>query len=172
MKRSELNPKEYNVYYQTYLSLVDGDTDLIDGLLESGEKARMFLQSLSEEQFEHSYADGKWTVKEIVQHIIDTERIFSARALRFARNDKTILSGYDHNVYAQASNAGDRTKESLLDEYKALRNATIALFRSFSDIMLNRMGNANQNDISVRSIGFILIGHENHHIKIIKERYL
>jgi uncharacterized damage-inducible protein DinB len=171
MTKNQLNQNEYHSYYQTYLNKV-GTLNLIEGLRQNGDETISFLESLSDEQFDFAYAEGKWTIKEVVQHIIDTERVFTYRALAFARTDKTALPGYDQDEYALTCKANNRTKHSLLKEYKALRLASVALFESFSDDMLVRIGNASNSDISVRAIGFILIGHENHHSQIIKERYL
>jgi hypothetical protein len=171
MNKSELNENEYHSYYQTYLNKVEA-LNLIEGLKQNGDDTISFLESLSEEQFDFVYADGKWTIKEVVQHIIDTERVFTYRALVFARKDKTALPGYDQDEYALTCEANNRSKRSLLNEYKVLRLASVALFESFSEDMLVQIGNASNSDISVRAIGFILIGHENHHCQIIKERYL
>ena len=171
MTKNQLNQNEYHSYYQTYLNKV-GTLNLIEGLRQNGDDTISFLESLSDEQFDFAYAEGKWTIKEVVQHIMDTERVFTYRALAFARIDKTALPGYDQDEYALTCKANNRSKYSLLKEYKALRLASVALFESFSDEMLVRIGNASNSDISVRAIGFILIGHENHHSQIIKERYL
>ena len=151
MTTSNLSPEEYNPYYAI---------------------TEAFLNAIPKDKLEYRYAEGKWTVKEIIQHIIDTERIFAYRALRVARNDKTALPGFEENDYALTGNANARTLESLLAEYKAVRQATIALFNSFSDDMLKHIGTASNSPISARAIGFIIIGHEAHHCNVIKERYL
>lgn len=171
MKKEQLTSREYKSYYQVYIDKV-GELDLINGLTKNGEVVMTFLESLPEEKYDFAYAEGKWTIKELVQHIIDTERIFTYRALSFARKEDVALPGYDENTYAVTSEANKRSKNSLLKEYKVLRLATIALFESFTDDMLCRIGNASDSDISVRALGFILIGHENHHCQILKERYL
>lgn len=171
MNKSGLHENEYHSYYQTYIDKV-GPSDLIEGLRNNGKDTISFLGTLSEEQFDFAYADGKWTIKEVVQHIMDTERVFTYRALAFARKDKTALPGYDQDEYALTCEANNRSKHSLLQEYKAIRLASVALFESFSEDMLVQIGNASNSAISVRAIGFILIGHENHHCQIIKERYL
>lgn len=171
MKKEELSAKEFNPYYQVYIDNA-GELDLIEGLKKNGDATISFLNSVAEQTYDYAYAEGKWSIKEVIQHIMDTERVFTYRALSFARRDQTVLPGYDQDEYAITSNANIRTKPSLLNEYKALRLATVALFESFTDEMLQQIGNANNSDISVRAIGFILIGHENHHCKIIKERYL
>jgi uncharacterized damage-inducible protein DinB len=171
MKKNQLNTNEYHSYYQTYMDTVS-DIELIEGLKQNGEYTLSFFESISNQKFEFAYAEGKWTIKELVQHIIDTERVFTYRALAIARKDKTSLPGYDHDVYALSSQANKRSKQNLLNEYKSLRQATVLLFESFTDDMLLQMGNANTQAISVRALGFILMGHENHHSRIIKERYL
>ncbi|WP_033958259.1 DinB family protein [Psychroserpens jangbogonensis] len=171
MTKDQLNTNEYIAYYQVYIDNA-GELDLIEGLKQNGEATISFLESLSEDKYDFAYADGKWTIKELVQHIMDTERVFTFRALSFARKDKTNFPGYDQDEYAVTSEANKRSKQSLLEEYKALRQSTVALFENFTDEMLLQIGYASNNDISVRAIGFILIGHENHHCQIIKERYL
>jgi len=171
MKKDQLNTNEYNLYYQTYIDNA-GELNLREGLKRNGNVTISFLESLPEEKYDYAYADGKWTIKELIQHIMDTERVFTYRALSFARKDKTVLPGYDQDEYAVSSEANRRSKQSLLIEYKALRLASISLFESFTDDMLQQIGNANNSNMSVRAIGFILIGHENHHCQIIKERYL
>jgi hypothetical protein len=124
------------------------------------------------DKFDFRYAEGKWTIKEIIQHVIDTERIFSYRALRISRNDKTPLPGFDENEYVINTDANNRHLQSLLTELSLVRQSTIALFKSFTPMQLERLGVASNNDISVRAIGFILIGHQKHHQKIFMERYL
>ncbi|MFK7782922.1 DinB family protein [Psychroserpens sp.] len=171
MKKEQLETNEYIPYYQNYISKA-GELDLIDGLKQNKNEILSFLESLSEDTYNYAYAEGKWTIKEVIQHIIDTERIFTFRALSFARKEKIALPGYEQDDYAITSYANRRTKQELLNEYKTLRIATVALFESFSNEMLLQIGNASNNEISVRAIGFILIGHENHHCQIIKERYL
>ncbi|NRA94566.1 MAG: DinB family protein, partial [Psychroserpens sp.] len=131
-----------------------------------------FLKTIPDEQFGHAYAEGKWTIKEVVQHIIDTERVFSYRALRFARYDSTELPGYDQDDFALNSKANLRSKEDILNEYSTQRAASIAMFESFDAETLLGQGKASGSSISVRALGFILIGHENHHCQIIKDRYL
>lgn len=117
------------------------------------------------------YAPGKWTIKKIIQHMIDTERIMTYRALCFARNEKGKLPGFEEDDYAFHSDAEARTLDDLLEEWTALRVSTLHLFASFSDDMLNRKGNANGTEISVLAIGFVICGHPIHHQQVIKERY-
>lgn len=171
MTIKDLNINEYNPYYDNYISKVNKAT-LNDGLATNYKTIELFLKSIPHDKLEYRYADGKWTIKEIVQHLIDTERVFTYRALRIARKDQTPLPGYDENAFATTSASNARSFDSLLAEYVALRAATIALFTSFTNTMLLEKGIASGSAISVRAIGFILIGHENHHCEIIKERYL
>jgi uncharacterized damage-inducible protein DinB len=130
------------------------------------------MLSLPEEKLTYRYAKNKWTIKEILVHIIDDERIYAYRALCFARNDKTELPGFEQDDYALFSNANERSIENILNEYEAVRNATITLFESFDEAALLRKGIANKNGATVRALGYHLAGHELHHINIIKEKYL
>ena len=171
MKIKDLNASEYNPYYQTYVGKA-GDLSLLDGLSDSFNRTLEFFNNLPEGKMEYAYAEGKWTVKEVMQHIIDTERVFAYRALRFSRNDKTELPGYDQDTYTPSSEANRRTKTSLIEEYSHVRESTISLFKSFTNEMLLQSGKASGGNMSVRAIGFIVIGHENHHCQVIRERYL
>ena len=171
MNRLDLNSGEYNPYYGTYISKT-GDLTLKDGLRISGEKTISFLEQIPKDKLEFRYADGKWTVKEVIQHLMDTERIFAYRALRVARKDKTPLPGFEQDDYIQPSHANKRSLEELINEFKAIKMSTCTLFDSFSEEMLLALGTASNNPISVRAIGFIIMGHEIHHCGVIKERYL
>jgi len=117
------------------------------------------------------YAPGKWSIKDILQHCIDTERIMSYRALRFARNDDTILPGFEEGLYAKNTNLKNRTIESLIEEFSVLRKSTNLLFSYMDEIMLLRKGTANMTHISPLALGFVIVGHSKHHENIIKERY-
>ncbi|OKL39788.1 DNA damage-inducible protein DinB [Pontibacter flavimaris] len=130
------------------------------------------MQGLAEEQLLHRYAEGKWSIKEMMVHLIDAERIFSYRALRFARQDKTELHSFDENLYAQTSKADARDINSIIAEYTSLRTSTIELFKSFDEEALQQVGVASGKEVSVRALGYTILGHEVHHQKIIRERYL
>ena len=117
------------------------------------------------------YQPGKWTVKDILQHVIDNERIMAYRALRFSRNDKTLLPGYDEEILAANTNADNLTVQQLLEEFNLVRASTIALFKGMSDSMLLRSGVAFKSDISALALGFVILGHPVHHMNVIKERY-
>ena len=131
-----------------------------------------FIQDIPINKHDFSYAEGKWTIKDIIQHLIDCERIFSYRALCFARNDKTFLPGFEENDYAIEAKGRNRSLISLLTELSAIRQSTILLFKDFTNQELLRLGTASNNPMSVRAVGFIIIGHQNHHQKIFEERYL
>jgi hypothetical protein len=164
---------EYTPYFEQYLKLVGfGDKTIIENLESSQVAFEKVLRDIPEEKQAFSYAPGKWTIKELIQHIIDTERIFSFRALSFARNDKTAMPGYDHDAFVVNDNANERDYYYLLDEMKVLRTSSIQLFKSFSEEALLRMGVASNNKMSVRAQGYLFSGHQIHHLNIVKERYL
>ncbi len=171
MTVKDLNMNEYASYYQSYIDKC-GHEELNEGLRYNLNNTNEFLNSIPAGKLDYSYSEGKWTIKEIIQHLIDTERIFTYRALRFSRNDFTKLPGYDENEYALNSNANKREFQDLLDEFNFVRNASLLLFKSFSNEMLMKSGKANNNEISVRAIAFILVGHCTHHYQVIRERYL
>ncbi|WP_278035729.1 DinB family protein [Flavobacterium nitratireducens] len=171
MKRSDVPENEYSKFNATYIQAA-GDEDLYEDLEISLHAFIRFVQDIPMDKFDYRYADGKWTIKEIIQHIIDTERVFSYRALRISRNDKTPLPGFDENEFALNTNANDRHLQSLLTELSIVRQGTLALFKSFSEEQLKRIGIASDNQISVRAIGFIIIGHQKHHQKVFQEKYL
>jgi hypothetical protein len=163
---------EYAPYTIIYIGLLPDDGLILEHLQTNLITTSELLRSLSEEQLAYRYAPGKWTSKEILAHLIDDERIYSYRALRFARNDKTALPGFEQDDYALESGANDRTINDLLSEFATVRNATISLFESFDDSMLARYGVASGNVMSVRAAAYHIAGHELRHLNIIKERYL
>ncbi|MCB0374110.1 MAG: DinB family protein [Muricauda sp.] len=168
---SELSTSEYNPFYHTYIQAL-GEVDLMQEL-EGGKKDFLLvLEGIPSERLSYAYAEGKWTLVESLVHMLDTERVFQYRALRFARNDTTNLPGFDQDTYVPNSNASSRTLQDLMEEYKAVRASTICLYRSFGEEMLLRKGVASGSQMSVRAMGFIICGHQAHHIRIIKERYL
>ena len=171
MNLSQLNENEYNPHYKHYI-LELGNVDLFEILMVSSKELLETVKDLSEEKMVFRYEEGKWSIKEILQHLIDTERVMSYRALRFSRNDATELAGFDENWYVDNSNGNDRNSNDLVEEFTCTRRASISLFKSFSDEMLQLSGTANESDITVRALGFIIAGHQMHHLKIIKERYL
>jgi hypothetical protein len=158
-------------FYKRYVEHVK-NYDLFDAFNISLKATTELIKSIPEERGEHRYAPGKWSIKELLCHMIDTERIMSYRALRFARNDKTPLHGFEENDYAPEANAGSRTLTSIADEMSRLRTTTVDMFASFTPDMLMRKGLANNVEFSVLTIGYIIPGHESHHRTILKERYL
>jgi uncharacterized damage-inducible protein DinB len=171
MKVSQLPITEYAEYYFQYINLL-GEVTLVEELEISLHEFIRFVQNIPMDKFDYRYADGKWTIKEIIQHVIDTERIFAYRALRISRNDTTPLPGFNENEYIDNTDANQRGIQDLLTEFSAVRHSNIYLFKSFSNEQLERMGIASNVGVSVRAIGFILIGHQKHHQKVFEERYL
>lgn len=171
MKSSDLLPNEYPEYFGKYIAQVANE-NLNEELEISLHRFIKFVQNIPMDKFDFRYAEGKWTIKEIIQHIIDTERIFAYRALRFSRNDSTHLPSFDENDYVDNTNANQRSLQDLLTEMAVVRQATLSLFKSFSSEQLLRIGTASNKQVSVRAIGFVIIGHQNHHQKIFEERYL
>lgn len=171
MKITKPNPDEYPPFYETYVSKVKTD-DPVKALRESEKKLIKLISKLGKKQLKYRYAEGKWTIKEILVHMMDAERVWGYRALRFARNDKTQLPGFEENDYVPASRATKRKIKSLLREYEAVRNATIELFENLDEEMMMRVGTANEKPISVRALMYVTLGHEIHHLGVIKEKYL
>lgn len=172
MKPNQLNTNEYASYYQTYINQVDDTYSLIEELEISVHRLIKFVQDIPMDKFDYRYAEGKWTIKDILQHLIDAERIFSYRALRFARKDMTPLASFEENDYVDEAHANSRSIQDLLTECAVVRQSTLSLFKSFSDEELLRIGVASDNPMSVRALGFVIIGHQNHHVKVFQERYL
>ncbi|ELR71054.1 hypothetical protein C900_03184 [Fulvivirga imtechensis AK7] len=158
-------------FYKNYVRNVQ-EEDLIPALINNGNLTIDLIKSIPEASGNYRYAAGKWSIKEVLAHMIDAERIFAYRALRFARNDKTALHGFEENDYAPESNAENRKLYKILDEYNNVRASTVDLFSSLSEEMLNRTGTANGNEMSVYAIGFVIAGHDAHHRKVLNERYL
>jgi len=171
MKSNQLPVSEYSPFYKDYLQTLE-NIELIEELEICVHEFIRFVQNIPMDKFDYRYAEGKWTIKEIIQHLIDTERVFSYRAMRISRNDKTALPGYDENQYVDNTNANARSLQELLTEMAVVRQSTLSLFKSFSEEQLQRIGTASNSTVSVRAIGFILIGHQKHHQNIFQERYL
>ena len=148
------------------------ETDVLQALRLSGFRSQVLIHSIPADMEDFRYADGKWSIREVLCHILDAERIFAYRALRFARNDKTNLSPFDENSYAPEANAGARSLEKIADEFTHLRSSTVDMFESFTEDMLRRRGTSNNNEISVLALGFVIAGHEAHHRRILSEKYL
>ncbi|MCO4819060.1 MAG: DinB family protein [Bacteroidetes bacterium] len=158
-------------YFKPYVNKVSAVT-AYSALEEKWEEMRKTFVSMSDEKSNFSYEEGKWTPKQIVQHLIDTERVLSQRALRFARKDMTQLPGYDHNNYVEVADVSDRTIVDLWDEFHAVRISTLFMYKSFKEAELKREGFANGLVLSVENQGFIISGHALHHTQIVRERYL
>lgn len=158
-------------YFQKYVELVK-DLDLIDALRYAEEQVQEVLSKIPEDKGTYRYAEGKWTIKEVLNHIMDVERVFAYRALRFSRNDQTPLPPFEENDYAPQANAHERSVADLKEEMRRLRETTIDLFRSFTPEMLRREGTASNKKISVLNLGYITAGHDLHHVNILRERYL
>ena len=158
-------------FYHGYISKTKGD-DVMTALRNSTRELFSLLKSIPPEKHDHRYAEGKWTIKEVVQHMLDGERVFTYRALRFARKDDTPLPGFDENLFAQTAKADTRNWNDLVEEFSALRQASEAMFASFDNEQLESSGIASEHSTYVLGIGYIVAGHVNHHCQVIKERYL
>lgn len=168
MKRPQA--EEFPHFYKGYVDTVSDDV-LAELELQTNSLPAL-LRDVPEEKASFAYAEGKWTIKELVGHVIDTERIMAYRALRIARNDATPLPGFDENDYVSNAHFADRSLENLAEEFAALRKANMYLIRSLSEIEIDRSGISNEKPISVRALIYIMAGHVNHHTAILKHRYL
>jgi uncharacterized damage-inducible protein DinB len=165
------DPGDYAPFYQKYIDYVETD-EFVREMNRSMHLLQAFFASASELQGNFRYAPEKWSVKEVLSHIIDCERVMAYRAFVFARGEESALHNFDENLYASNSGADSRTLESLLVEHEAVRKASLQLFSSFTDEMLDRRGVASNNSITPRALAFVIIGHEIHHLIVLKERYL
>lgn len=165
-------PGEHVPYVLQYFNLIPDDGRILEHLREDLAETSAFLRSLPPERLCHRHAPGKWTIKEIIQHVSDDERIYAYRALRFARGDRTELPGFDPDAYTPETRANLRSLEELLDEFAAVRAGTLTLFAGLGDEALLRSGVAAGNIMSVRAIAYHIAGHERWHMKVIRERYL
>ena len=162
---------EYAPYYGKYIALVpDGDLSVV--LNRQIDATAGLLSPLSEQEANYAYAPGKWSIKEVLGHLIDSERVFAYRALRIARNDKTPLPGYEQDDYVATAKFNGRSLSGLLDEFVVVRRASTELFKNFTEEEWQRRGTANQTEVTVRSLGYIIAGHELHHMDIVRNRYL
>ena len=170
MTKSELPTSEYNAFYQTYIDKLPNE-ELIPILKDQKTEFVRFLKGLKEDDLKHFYAEGKWTVAQVLQHIIDTERIFQYRALTIAREDLTPLPGFDQDAYVPVSKAERRSLNSFIKEFELVRDAGIALFESFEEEMTNKIGEASKSQLTPRAAGFISAGHQKHHLLLFKSHY-
>jgi hypothetical protein len=164
--------KEYNSFYQPYIDKVNLEKSIENNLQVSLSELLNILGNLSNRQSEFRYASNKWSIKELVQHLIDTERILSYRALAISRKDKNKLPGFNENEYILNSNSDSIKLTNLLKEFSLIRKANITMFKNFNEKKLLQTGIADNSQISVRAIGYIMSGHVFHHLKVLKERYL
>lgn len=171
MRKSELQDLGNSNFYNTYLNTLD-DVNLMDAFHEGKEWFIDFLKELPLEKLGYAYGENKWTVAEVLLHIIDTERIFQYRAFRFSRNDKEELPGFEQDAYIEESNSLNRKKEDILEEYLAVRNATITLFKNLGNEQLKRVGVASGIPWSVAALGFAISGHQKHHANILLKKYV
>ena len=162
---------ESHDYFKLYINQVSGN-DFVQTLKDSLQSTLQLLKNLDDSKWDFRYAEGKWSIKEVMIHIMDTERIFAYRALRISRNDMTPLPGFEQDDYAPFYDPDNRSIESIIDEYEAVRKATISMFKNFNDDMLGRIGTASESPVSARALGFMVAGHEIHHVRILNERYL
>jgi len=181
MKNSDLRPfppiqkpeqGEYPTSSRIYIDLLPNDGQILKHLADGFQATRSLILSLSEARLLYRYAEGKWTVKEILAHLIDDERIYVYRALRFARNDSTELPGFDQDLFARYSEANKRGAADLLHELSLVRQSTIVFFESLDSAALVRRGVADGKNVSVRTLAYHIAGHELRHLNIIRERYL
>ncbi|MBA3663745.1 MAG: DinB family protein [Bacteroidetes bacterium] len=167
-----LPPKgTYPEYYENYIPLVKQST-VMEALHENKDETLSFFEAIPENMANHAYAEGKWTIKGVLSHIIDTERIFSYLALRFARKDYTQPLPYEQDDYVANAELEKRSLANMVAEFKTVRQASISLFASFSKEALERIGQTAAGKASVNAIGFTICGHSIHHINIVRERYL
>jgi Protein of unknown function (DUF664). len=163
---------EYTEASSKYIRLVDPNIPIIELLKKSAQETVQLYRSLNEEQLAFRYAPEKWNLKEVLVHLIDDERIYAYRALRFARNDKHILPAFDQEAYTHYAESNERELPNILEEYQAVRQATILLFQGFPKSALLRKGKTTEWTCTVRAILYHIAGHELNHLKIIKEKYL
>lgn len=161
---------EYNPYYDHFISLV-GEGDLLQILADSYQKTDDLLKDVTEEQANSSYAEGKWTIKELLVHLADTERVFGYRSMSIARGDQTAFPGFEHNDYVPLSGANERPLSDILEELSSIRASTISLFRGMPKEGFSRIGTASDSPASPLAIACIVVGHETHHRGVLEERY-
>ncbi|HAT67606.1 MAG TPA: damage-inducible protein DinB [Flavobacteriaceae bacterium] len=168
---SEITSSEYAPFYEGYINKSKG-IEIVNGLEMGLYKTEAFFESIPIQKLEYRYAEGKWTPKEILLHLIDSERVFAYRALFISRATTVEIQGFDQDEFVKNSNANSRDIIGLLEEYITVRKSSISLFSSFSNETMTKMGKANDSNVSIRAIGRIILGHEIHHTTILKERYL
>lgn len=172
MTKQDLHPSECSAYFLRYINKLADKTELRQGFELGKDSVMQFFKSIPREKLTYRYQRDKWSVKEVFQHLIDTERIFMYRCFRIARRDDAALTGYDQNIYVKPSNAGDKSLDNLLNEFVTNRQHSISLLNSLTDEDLCFVGNASGNPMSARAAAFIVIGHDLWHEDVIKQMYL
>ena len=165
-------PTEYAGWFDRYIRLVEDVDDLAETMARQLDETMAWYRDLSEAQVESRYAPDKWTIKEVLGHMADTERVMQYRALGVARGDPASFPSFEQDDYAKTSGHGTRTWASLLDEFKCVRQSSIHLFRHLDEASLDRVGSVNGNPTTARAVGYVIVGHERHHLALLKERYL
>ena len=169
MKRPEKT--EYSDWYAGYVGLVE-ETDIVSALEKQTAEIKNFFADVSEEKGLYRYAEDKWTIKELLGHLNDGERVFAYRALRISRGDETPLAGFDEKPYVASSNFNERKLTDLVEEFVLLRQANMFIFRNLKDSDWDNFGTASEAQVSVRALAYIMVGHARHHLRILQERYL
>jgi hypothetical protein len=172
MQKKDLQIDELEQFYGVYLATLEDDTDLMEQLQNGYDNFPKFINGISDDKLDYAYEEGKWTVAQALLHIVDSERIFQYRAFRFSRQDKTPLMGFDQDDYVLDYDPRAKSKESIVEAYKAVRSSTIAMFKTLGEDELRYTGIASNLQWSVASLGFVICGHQRHHRNIIRERYL
>lgn len=172
MKLAQLQEGDCPPFYKTYLDTLEPGTELLGQLESQLENFPHFIAGIPPEKWHYRYEEGKWTVAEALVHVLDTERVFQYRALRLGRKDPTPLPGFDQDTWVPNSRSDRREMADVIEEYRAVRSATLMLFRFFEEADFSWKGTASGNPISLGALGFIICGHQKHHRNIIRERYL
>lgn len=169
MKRPEKT--EYAEFYETYVLRVP-ETEILPAMERQIAEARKIFAEIAEEKGAFAYSEGKWTIKELLGHLIDGEKILAYRALRIARNDKTPIEGYEENLYVENGNFNNRTLADLVEDFALLRQVNVRFFKSLPENAWTRTGTANNKEFSVRGLAYVIVGHVRHHLGVLRERYL
>jgi len=168
---SQPDKTEYAPYYERYVSLVN-DRDVMNQLAAQTTQLQDIFTGMPEDKGEFRYADGKWSIKELLGHLIDGERMFAYRVLRISRGDETPIEGFEQDGYIENAHSNERSFADLLEEFSLLRRANMIFFKNLDDHAWSRLGTASGATVSVRALGYIMAGHVEHHLSILKERYL
>ena len=167
----KLQANESSEYFKRYINLVENE-NIIQALKNQLTDLEDYFSTWPNDKWNYAYAEGKWTLKEVLIHMMDAERILAYRALRIARNDATPLPGFDQDAFTPFMNATNRSVQSVMNEYRAVRMATITLFENLDDLALSRIGTASNAPASPLALAFIIAGHELHHMIVVKEKYV